>query len=1079
MADTANKKSKAKSTEKPSESPKNKKDQAANSPANKKENVASKPQDSPKTEKKSENVKKSDDAPANVAAPAESAANVVANNANNAAPAENAAPKENVANKDNKGERKEPKPKESGKGSVKAILSGDTFVIINLSKGQSGPPTELTMSLSNISAPSLGRRGGKEEEPAKDQSKEEKDEVEETEPKEGKRSAPATEQPFAWEAREFLRKLLVGQQVSYVIEATAPSKKAYGVVYLPNGDNVAEKVVAAGYATVRDTKGGSERWTELQRLFDLNSEAQSQHRGIYGKDAQSKTARKVPKNDEHTTTQLYEKLRGKPQSAVVEQVITGSTLRISLVPSHHEVVLILSGVECPMINLKKKITKPFSREAKFYTEYKVLNRDVEVFLEGADRQNLYGSVVYKDAGDRQGHLNVELLGQGLGTYVEWSGSRTGQFAEKLRAAEKDAKSKQVRVWADYSAPKGLSAQEDKKALKPGKEVLGKVTEIVTPTCIVVVDAKSMDHKIWLSSVRPKKPQARDEKGEKGEKAEKTEKGARKEEDPAAAEAKEMLRKRLIGQKVRCVFDYTQPALQPTVDDRDSYTVYLDKNNIAVELVEAGLIVTAPHKGVEARSKDYELLLFAENRAIKAQKGQHATGDRKPKNQMQDVRDVTTAKAKFPSLERAGKLRGVVDYEFSATKIKLLVPKETCKIVLVLAGVTSGTRAGQEPTKEQRELAAEALFFVKEKIHQHDVEFQVTGLDKSHTFIGDVWVNKQSLAAMLLEQGFIKTFRTEDRELTSAEEIAKRNRRRIWKDYDPEVEKRAREEKFAKNQAQRMKERQLIEIVVTEIVDGGHFYAQIVGERGNAEPTTEKTETPAAEKDATGKEQTQGRGKKAKVNYKEEISQLEELMKALSEDEVGEPHVPRGNEIVKAQFSEDDAWYRAKVLAVDKNAGEVTVQYIDYGNSEKLKMDRVRKLSEQFNVTKLRPQAYECYLSSVTVPKIDDDFGRDAAEFFKELVWGKTITANIDAREGKDVETLYVSVSTENEMHVNAAMIHNGLARVNVNRKDDSELAKTLRDEENKARREHAGIWRYGDPGDDEDEDDRPRRGGRN
>jgi len=74
--------------------------------------------------------------------------------------------------------------------------------------------------------------------------------------------------------------------------------------------------------------------------------------------------------------------------------------------------------------------------------------------------------------------------------------------------------------------------------------------------------------------------------------------------------------------------------------------------------------------------------------------------------------------------------------------------------------------------------------VKEKIHQHDVEFQVSGLDRSHTFIGDVWVGKQNLAAMLLEQGFVKTFRTEDRELTSAEDLAKRNRRRVWKDYDP-------------------------------------------------------------------------------------------------------------------------------------------------------------------------------------------------------------------------------------------------------------------------------------------------------
>jgi len=1082
MADTANQKgkSKAKATDKPTDnSPKTKKDNQSGNP---KETAA--PKSNPKEtqkpqEKATGKAETAQQPPSQTKVEAAPVAEVTA--PNDTADTTTAPPaKESQQTGNQKGdqkEKKEPKPKATGKGSVKSVSSGDTFVIINLNKGQQGPPSELTMSLSNISAPGMGRRGGKKDD-SKEESKEEKEEVEETENKDGKRQTPATEQAYAWEAREFLRKLIIGQQISYVIEATAPppSNKAYGVVYMSNGDNVAARVVQAGFASVREPKGNSGTWPELDTLINLNNEAKSAQRGMYAKDSSSKSARKLPKISDNTYSELYERLKGKPQSAVVEQVITGSTLRVMLLPSFHEVVLILSGVEAPMINLKQKINKPFSREAKFYTEYKVLNRDVEIFLEGADRQNLYGSVVYKDAGDRQGHLNMELLAQGLGTFVEWSGARTGQFADKLRAAEKEAKSKQLRVWTDYTAPKGLS-KDDKKILKPGREILGKVTEIVNSTCIMVVDAKSMDHKVWLSSVRPKKPQPRTEKTGEGEKVEKDRNFKNKDEDPAAAEAKEMLRKRLIGQKVRCVFDYTQPALQATADDRDSYSVYLEKNNVAVELVEAGLIVAAQHRGGEPRSKDYELLLFAEGRAIKAGKGQHATGDRKLKSQMQDVREVAVAKAKFPSLERAGKIRGVVDYEFSATKIKLLVPKETCKIVLALAGVTTGTRAGVEPTKEQKDLAAEALFFVKEKIHQHDVEFQVSGLDRSHTFIGDVWVGKQNLAAMLLEQGFVKTFRTEDRELTSAEDLAKRNRRRVWKDYDPEAEKAERAEKKAKNEAKRAKERQLIDIVVTEIVNGGHFYAQIVGEQGNsAENKTEATETPAAEKENSGKEQT-GRGKK-KVNYKEEISQLEDLMKQLSEDEVGDSYIPRGNEIVKAQFTEDDAWYRAKVLAVDKNSQQVTVQYIDYGNSEKMPMSRVRQLKPEFNTTKLRPQAYECFLSSVTVPDLEDDFGREAAEFFKELVWGKTITANIDSR-GKDNETLYVSLATENNMHVNAAMLHNGLARCSVGPYDESELAKTLREEEKKARSEHAGIWRYGDPYGDDDDDDRPRRGGRN
>lgn len=43
-------------------------------------------------------------------------------------------------------------------------------------------------------------------------------------------------QPFAWEAREFLRKKLVGKEVSYTVEYKAPGTgREYGAVYLGRG----------------------------------------------------------------------------------------------------------------------------------------------------------------------------------------------------------------------------------------------------------------------------------------------------------------------------------------------------------------------------------------------------------------------------------------------------------------------------------------------------------------------------------------------------------------------------------------------------------------------------------------------------------------------------------------------------------------------------------------------------------------------------------------------------------------------------------------------------------------------------
>lgn len=63
----------------------------------------------------------------------------------------------------------------------------------------------------------------------------------------------------------------------------------------------------------------------------------------------------------------------------------------------------------------------------------------------------------------------------------------------------------------------------------------------------------------------------------------------------------------------------------------------------------------------------------------------------------------------------------------------------------------------------------------------------------------------------------------------------------------------------------------------------------------------------------------------------EQHQLEELMKSLTLQELTEPHTPHVEELVIAKFTEDDSWYRAKVLQKSSHEGEFDVFYVDYGN----------------------------------------------------------------------------------------------------------------------------------------------------
>jgi len=491
--------------------------------------------------------------------------------------------------------------------------------------------------------------------------------------------------------------------------------------------------------------------------------------------------------------------------------------------------------------------------------------------------------------------------------------------------------------------------------------------------------------------------------------------------------------------VRCVLDYTREVPltnfhgkggkdKPKIEERNYCSVYLDKNNVSVESVEQGLATSQGHKGGEARSRDYEHIIFAENRAKKGLKGVHAPKDRVPMNHIVDISsDIKAAKQKLPFLQRHGRMRGVVEYEFSASRFKLLVPKESCQIILSLSGIQAATKDSP--------FFKSALSFVKERVHQHDIEFDVVAQDtKGAGFIGNVWLGKQSLGCLLLEEGFAKIYRGADRdsEMIIAEDVAKRAKKNLWENYDESAEEAKKKEKMEEEKERKKPKQEYIDVVVTEIVDGCKFYVQVVGTDAKA---------------------------------------LEELMNKLSSEETTEPYKPARDELVAAKFTADDAWYRARIEKAGND--EYKVFYIDYGNSEILPSSRIRKLSNEFKA--LKPQAVEAVLAYLKTPPIEDDMGKEAAEFLRELVWGKTMMANVEKREQNG--TLHLSIGDrESQVHVNAALLRAGLARVERIRGEQyRDMLEKLREEENKARTAHVGVWEYGDPGSDEDEDDRGRK----
>ena len=131
----------------------------------------------------------------------------------------------------------------------------------------------------------------------------------------------------------------------------------------------------------------------------------------------------------------------------------------------------------------------FALEAQYFTESRLLQRDVKIVLESSNNKTFVGSVIHPN-----GNIAEALLREGLGKTVDWSMACVTGGPAKYRQAETAAKEKKIRLWRNYE-PSGviISARD--------KEFTGKVLEIVNGDAIMVKKNKTETKKIFLASIR--------------------------------------------------------------------------------------------------------------------------------------------------------------------------------------------------------------------------------------------------------------------------------------------------------------------------------------------------------------------------------------------------------------------------------------------------------------------------------------------------------------------------------------------------------------------------------------------------
>jgi staphylococcal nuclease domain-containing protein 1 len=286
-------------------------------------------------------------------------------------------------------------------GTVKAVISGDTIVLMGAAR-PGGPPPEMQVSLSSVSAPRLGREA-------------------------------VPDEAYAWASREYIRTNALGKAVRFQMDYKGGNRQ-YATVMMGDDVSLNERVVRAGLATVRKAGGdAASKSREYDTLVEAEAAASAAKAGMHAEGPGGTRSVKwslTPAEAE----ELVATNKDVPMKGIIEHVRDGASFSILLALDKKEakyvkISLALSGVVCPRVNPRGKgkaappaapaaappaaaaadadadapppppaaaaanPAEPFALEARHFSETRLLNRELDVCLEGVDSYgNIFGTI---------------------------------------------------------------------------------------------------------------------------------------------------------------------------------------------------------------------------------------------------------------------------------------------------------------------------------------------------------------------------------------------------------------------------------------------------------------------------------------------------------------------------------------------------------------------------------------------------------------------------------------------------------------------------------------------------------------
>ena len=366
--------------------------------------------------------------------------------------------------------------------------------------------------------------------------------------------------------------MVVGKVVKFTVlyKISTGVNREYGMVFLQTGETLPKAAIAEGWVKLRDDAARKDDAEESKKILEEleleQAKAKAASKGIWGSNGGKIENAYDISNPQDFLTQW----KGKSLDSIIERVLSGDRMiaRLFLSPTKHlQTMILVAGIRAPTTKRtnasdgKEQPAEPYGGEAQQFVETRLLQRNVKVEILGVSPQNQLICVVRHP----NGSIAEFVVKAGLARCTDFHSTLLGSVMTTLRQAEKEAKHQKLGLFQGHVDSKSSAATE----------VDATVTRVQTADTVYLRLKSGEEKRASLSSIRQPKPS--DPK-----------------QGPFQADAKEHLRKRLIGKHVRITVDGKKAASEG-YEERDVVTINLNHKNVALMLVEAGYASVIRHR----------------------------------------------------------------------------------------------------------------------------------------------------------------------------------------------------------------------------------------------------------------------------------------------------------------------------------------------------------------------------------------------------------------------------------------------------------------------------------------------------